>query len=180
MPRRERTGRSSIRQFQIADLFPGRPEQNNRVWTWVVLLAHSSRPNMFKRGPKNLSECIAEFSIVSGMLHGCSNLFFVLPPLLMMFEACSVAVFGWQRVSTALYGAITRRRLSVRHGWNVSGVNTGCPGSNVSMYRVTPPSLTVLPQTAASPNSDGRCHGTVTELSSAPSVGSVISEPCTG
>ena len=50
---------------------------------------------MFKRGPKNLSECIAEFSIVSGMLHGGSNLFVVLPPLLTMFEACSVAVFGW-------------------------------------------------------------------------------------
>ena len=85
---------------------------------------------MFKRGPKNLSECITEFSIVSGTLHGHSNLLFVLPPLLTMFEACSVAVFGWQRVSTAFYGALTRRRLLVRHG-NVSGVNTGCPGVNV-------------------------------------------------
>ena len=43
-----------------------------------------------------------------------------------MFEARSVAVFGWQRVSTAFYGAITRRRLLFRH---VSGVNAGCPGS---------------------------------------------------
>jgi len=86
---------------------------------------------MFKRGPKNLSECITEFSIVSGTLHGRSNLFFVLPPLLTMFEARSVAVFGWQRVSTAFYGAITCRRLLVRHGWNVSGVNTGCSGVNV-------------------------------------------------
>jgi len=77
---------------------------------------------MFKRGPKNLSECITEFSIISGKLHGCSNLF-VLPPLLAMFEACSVAVFGWQRVSTAFYGAITCHRLLVRHSWNVSRVN---------------------------------------------------------
>ena len=83
---------------------------------------------MFKRGPKNLSECITEFSIVSGTLHGCSNLFFVLPPLLTMFEARSVAVLGWQRVSIAFYGAITRRRL---FGWNVSGINTGCSGVNV-------------------------------------------------
>jgi len=80
---------------------------------------------MFKRGPKNLSECIPEFSIVSGTLHGRSNLFFVLPHLLTMFETRSVAVFGWQRVSTAFYGAITRRRLLV------SGVNTGCSGVNV-------------------------------------------------
>jgi len=41
-------------------------------------------------------------------------------------------------------------------------------------------SLTVMPRAAASPHSDGRCHGTVTELSSATSVGSVISEPWTG
>ena len=37
------------------------------------------------------------------------------------------------------------------------------------------PSLIVMHWTAASPSSDGRRHGTVTELSSAPSVGSVIS-----
>ena len=86
---------------------------------------------MFKSRPKNLSVCITEFSIVSGTLHGRSNLFFMLPRLLTMFEACSVAVFGWQRVSTAFRGAITRHRLLVRHGWNVSGVNTGCPGSIV-------------------------------------------------
>ena len=48
-----------------------------------------------------------------------------------MFEACSVAIFGWQGVSTAFRGAITRRRLLVRHYWNVSGVSTGCPGVNV-------------------------------------------------
>jgi len=83
---------------------------------------------MFKRGPKNLSECTTEFSIVSGKLHGRSNLFFVLPPLLAMFEARSVAVFGWQRVSTASYGAITRRRLLVRHSWNVSGVKGSMSG----------------------------------------------------
>ena len=53
----------------------------------------------------------------------------------MMFEACSVAVFGWQRVSTAFRGANTRHRLLVRHGWNVSGVNTGCPGSIVRAVR---------------------------------------------
>ena len=84
---------------------------------------------MFKGGPKNLSECITEFSIISSKLHGCSNPFFVLPYLLTMFEALSVAVLGWQRVSTAFYGVITRRRLLVRLGWNVSGVNIGCPGS---------------------------------------------------
>ena len=97
------------------------------------------------------------------MLHGCSNLFFVLPPLLTMFEACSVAVFGWQRVSTAFYGAITHRRLSVRRGWNVSGVNTGCPGSTLVCQGQLrhAPSLTVFVWTAASPNSDGRRHGTV-------------------
>jgi len=39
--------------------------------------------------------------------------------------------------------------------------DTGCPGSFSS--------LTVFVRTAANPNSDGRCHGTVTELSSAPS-----------
>jgi len=37
------------------------------------------------------------------------------------------------------------------------------------------PSLTIMSWTAANPNSDERCHGTVTELSSAPSVRSIIS-----
>jgi len=132
---------------------------------------------MFKRGPKNLSECIAEFSIVSGTLHGCSNLFVVLPPLLMMFEACSVAVFGWQRVSTAFYGAITCHRLSVRHGLNVSRVNTGCPGSmsvccvSIDNHVMPPASLSCLRQLPAQIRMAG-----VTELSSATSFGRVISK----
>jgi len=118
------------------------------------------------------------FSIVSGTLHGCSNLFFVLPPLLTMFEACSVAVFGWQRVSTAFYGAITRRRLSVRHGWNVSGVNTGCPGSTLVCQVwdncvTLPASLSSFGQLPAQIRMAG-----VTEPSSATSFGRVISEPC--
>ena len=96
--------------------------------------------------------------------------FFVLPPLLTIFEACSVAVFGWQRVSTAFYEAITRRRLSVRHGWNVSGVNTGCPGSTLVCQVwdncVTPPaSLSSFGQLPAQIRMAG-----VTELSSATSV----------
>jgi len=44
-----------------------------------------------------------------------------------------------------------------RSQYGVSGVNV-----SMSCASIDAPSLTVLPRTAASPNSDGRCHGTVT------------------
>lgn len=55
--------------------------------------------------------------------------------LLTMFEAYSAVAIGLQSVSTTFAGAVTRCRLLVRHGGNVSGVGvqlvlvTGCPGS---------------------------------------------------